>query len=243
MSLLLEDFVIPICCMDESTRKIQRFFGTAFFISPDGIFLSAKHCIPRAVGDEDRHGLIITSEQKENLFSKITAYDYAPNNLDIVAGKIDRTTHNRFKFLAADLNMWQNVASLGYPENAIIRDEGFWIYMRAHQGYIHRVIEVGKLPLIKNGGKLIELSFQVTAGLSGAPLFIPGSSYDSLIGICIGNHASERLLDSTNEIEENGQIYKEISKRYEYAGIAQDIRDILDWKPSFLSKTIGEILK
>jgi hypothetical protein len=242
--LLLEDYTVPICCLRGGTNNIQTHFGTAFFISSNGIFLSARHCIQKELIEKEDLGLIVKDKKMGNVFSKIVDIDYPHGNLDIVAVMINLKPDKIFKFKNNNLHVWRDVATLGYPEDAIDRKKGFWLNLRGHKGYVQRIIRDGKPPSLENNiGRLIELSFQITPGLSGAPLFTYEPSNDVLVGVCIGNHRAEKLLDNILETEENGNIYKEVTKRYDYAGLAQDIRDILDWKPKFSTLTIGEILE
>jgi hypothetical protein len=46
---LLEDFVVPICEAERRSNQafVKRLFGTAFFISDEGIYLTAAHVLQR----------------------------------------------------------------------------------------------------------------------------------------------------------------------------------------------------
>ena len=67
------------------------------------------------------------------------------------------------------------------------------IGMRCQKGYIQRVIAKGEIK-IGPAAPAYELSFNVSRGLSGAPLFMSRHPKDIVIGVCVGSTRSE-LID------------------------------------------------
>ena len=61
---------------------------------------------------------------------------------------------------------------MGYPETALNTSAGnFNIHARMLKGYVQRLVAAGEISLIAPHPACYELSFPVTLGMSGAPLF------------------------------------------------------------------------
>ena len=88
-----------------------------------------------------------------------------------------------------------------------------------------------------------ELSFLVSRGMSGAPLFIHRGGYDEVVGICVGSVRSEMIEDRHVEIQDNGREYQEISLKVDEYGHAHDVRGLRGWAPiSLEGRTLEQIV-
>jgi hypothetical protein len=82
--------------------------------------------------------------------------------------------------------------------------------------------------------------------MSGAPLILRSKGKQSfiLIGVCRGSHSSE-VVDYIEETIETGEeMYTEKRVKVEQYGLADDIRPLLNWKPTLLnSRTLRDSVK
>jgi hypothetical protein len=246
----LEEIVIPICLYKEENNqaKLISLCGTAFFINNLGIFLTARHVIENAKATSLEKNLKIglnvkgnNPKNNNNVICPLLQYDFAPEGFDIAIGTIKYLTESAFHWGKTEPSIWKEIATVGYPEAALIRLScgSVFIPTRGHRGYIQRLIEPNELPHLGKHHKLLELSFPITKGLSGAPLFYRENNRNYLAGVCIGSYSSE-IVDYANELTEitkegEKEVTKEKKVKIIECGITQDIKDLENWKPELLS--------
>ncbi len=214
----------------------------SFFINAQGIFLTARH-VAKAISGQTAGLCVKHNTTLQNRMAPIVNIEHAPANIDVAIGKIEFETHHWFELGAIKPVHWLNVATLGYPESALnVSPAGYYINLRAHKGYIQRVVSPNELTHLGKHKTLIELNFAVPRGLSGAPLFTENGAKKVLLGICIGSFSSELIDYEYIERFEDQSTHTERNLKVEQYGIAQDILEILDWKPNLLNgKSIKEI--
>ena len=87
---------------------------------------------------------------------------------------------------------------------------------------------------------VIEVSFPIPKGLSGAPLVQqwnepPKSKRNNppfiLLGVCVGNEESEVLAYAHEEVTDGNTTHREKVIKVERYGIVHDLRPLADWKP------------
>ena len=72
-------------------------------------------------------------------------------------------------------------------------------------------------------------------GMSGAPLCVSAENNRyGTVGVCVGSARSEVVDDEIVHVIDRNKEFRETRLRIEQVGIAQDIRPLLDWPPSFL---------
>lgn len=237
----LQDYVTAICSYRQEGGQayITKFLGTAFFISSDGHFLTAKHVIDACRADPSRsYGLIVkTARDGSNLVAPLTNVEDADAPWDVTIGKIEYPTMSWVRWpVAADATEWSDVATFGYPESALRASPAqFDIHLRVLKGYVVRQLNGDDYG--PSGGQApgLELSFAVPQGMSGAPLFLPGNeAHFDLVGICVSSHQTEVSEYVHEEIEEGGAIFRERRLRVEQYGIAHRVPRLADWKPRLL---------
>jgi len=245
----LETYIVPVCRFSESAGSalISEFFGTAFFINGNGVFLTAAHVMDAANQSIKTSGGFVglcvrPAGGGGNVASHITSIDVASPPYDICVGTVAANFPTFLTLAATPVNVWKEVASYGYPDTAQNRSAGeFWMYGRGFRGYIHREVKVGQLP----GGShpdAFETSFPMPQGLSGGPLFVPGPQMDLVIGVFVGVNRGESTEFLFEEIQENGELRTERRVRIEEYGIAHDLRPLLDWQPANLGgRTLREV--
>ena len=133
---------------------------------------------------------------------------------------------------------------MGYPETALnITAEHFNIHLRTQKGYIQRLVNAGELQTLGSHPDCFELSFPITSGMSGSPLFTSDNNKQQLIGVCVGSHSAEVVDYVSSEINDDGEVFKERHLKVEQIGIAEDINPLLTWKPDMLDgMSLGEAI-
>ena len=246
--LLLEDYVVPICSARMITGKamLSCLLGTAFFVDERGVFLTARHVAEATRKDSTVvYGLVVKSDETSgnSEFAQIVEWEYAPSPHDVAIGRVNFRSNPWFSvYRDVYMNPWKDVATLGYPETALnVTSDEFNVHIRALKGYIQRFVEAGEIDLIRPHPACYELSFPITLGMSGSPLFSAEGTTQELIGVCIGSFKAEIVEYLSEEISEDGKEFKEKHLKVEQIGIAQSILPLRKWTPTVLGgKCLGE---
>ena len=240
---LLQDYVVPICSADmvDGSAELRRLLGTAFFVNSAGVFLTAKHVLQataEAGSPGLMYGLCVKSQDANaaDTFALLTNWEFAPAPYDIAIGSVNTKTRAWFsRPEASRVAPWKDIATLGYPETALNTAAGnFNVHPRMLKGYVQRVVDAGEIDLISPHPHCYELSFPVTSGLSGSPLFAPEKGKQQLIGICVGSYSAEVTEYHSTFVDDDGSRYEERSVKIEQIGIAEDIFPLLEWTPETL---------
>jgi len=239
----LQSVVAPICRFSQSEERItiEQIHGTGFFVTGFGHFLTARHVLEAALGDTERNGgmiaifpMQIVNGIRRNMTACPVGYDFADEPYDVAICKTLYDSPTFYKLQEGGIEVWQDVSTIGYPVSATFKGtEQFEVQARVHKGYIQRIVPRGRM---RSGSHpdAYELSFAISHGMSGAPLFIHAGDYDRLIGICIGS-INSRIVDYESVIFEEGEVsMKEQIVRVEEFGVAHNMMNLLDWKPKCL---------
>lgn len=248
---ILQDYIVPVVRTDTDDRGIavKGLFGTAFFINSRGVFVTARHvienCEADVVANGGRIGLVMRKpgDNKYRYHTDIVHFTCHDPPYDVAVGVADKPSTAAFLFgEGCKVLVWDDVYTAGYPETAMhqLADQ-FRIDARGHKGQVLRKLPPGHF-LVHPHPDVIELSFPITKGLSGAPLVLRDQHdadgnplpYFVLIGVCVGNQPSEIVDFSHTEVTEEGNEFKETKSRIEEYGIAHDIRPLADWRPACL---------
>ncbi|MBI3133946.1 MAG: trypsin-like peptidase domain-containing protein [Bacteroidetes bacterium] len=146
--------------------------GTAFLISKDGYFLTSKHLV-------EKHPLL-TLQQKDQHYTFEASVVYTDSLMDFAILKCHEKIAAAFKpvpfkFLKNDIQLGQDVFTLGYPKNEIVYTKGV---VSSEKGY-------------KSDTLSYEVSLPSNPGYSGAPLF---TSDGDLVGIVIANNTRQQAV-------------------------------------------------
>ena len=208
---------------------IKQVYGTAFNIA-GGFFLTAGHAITNGL-ENSFFGL---GYPEKNVWkaSQVVEHEVLPDyDLGIIKAIIPNARAMPWK--TGEASMLQNVQSAGYPYALDL--EHFRIRVRAFRGHI-----VSSLTFYEFRAKprAYELSFQCPRGLSGSPV-LTVSRNPSIIGVIVGNRATEMLVMSDREKTVNGS--ETIVERYEslQLGIALQSSSLM----SLSSKTLGTTIR
>jgi hypothetical protein len=239
----LQSYVIPVCTFEEvqGQAHLRSTHGTAFMVNDWGIFLTAAHVLSEAIQHAAANGSEVGLCGKtdggygeDSIIARVFKHELAPKPFDVAIGATQYSTRGPLKLGAREVAPWQDVATLGYPLSSKIEDgdDAIWMNMKVHRGYVVRTtlprdMSIGEHP---NG---IELSFLLSPGMSGSPVFtVPD---EVVVGIGVGSFSSELTDAFIEEIDEDGRTYKERRVKIEQFGFAHDLRELLGWKPAILS--------
>lgn len=249
----LQSVVSPICrCTRQGNAfQIERLHGTGFLVGSSGIFLTANHVLQNAAADVKANGGEIGIFPMQHIDGKqkslnviIGEFESAPEPFDVAIFENPQyVAKTPFRFRRTEVQVWQDVATMGYPESVVNKtvDGVFELQQRVHKGYVQRKIPVRRLSPGTNPA-CFELSFAITSGLSGSPLFTHAGKTDELIGICIASHQSRVVQYEHRSYADDKENFHEIVERVEEFGIAHDLSSLLDWKPKCLNgKSLGEV--
>ncbi len=209
-------------------KKTGHFLGSGFIFRDVNTLLTAKHC----VGDFKPHDLIIMI--------------YATGNR--VYDVIEIESHQK-----ADISIIKiqgvNELEIGWPKDSLFDDRSFGIEVmacgfpeesrlgksqptaRVFRGHIQRFINWESHLGYEYVGA--ELSFRCPGGLSGGPLFnpkFPGRTY----GLITENIRTSTILDSFEEVYDDGKIYREHHESVIYYGVAVWLPTISTWLDSII---------
>lgn len=160
----------------------DSFLGTGFFITRNGVALTAAHCMPdpEALGGKSLcAGLWDGSRIRAHRVLASAQF----GNLDIAVIKIENVESKFLPLSFETLPMAEDVCTVGLPAH-LLWNQG--IEVRALKGHVTR------------SGHFLELSFAVPAGMSGSPVL----SGKRVVGVLQGNHKAEILEDRIEETVE-----------------------------------------
>lgn len=178
--LYLQSVVSPVCrfTVVDEICMIQKMHGTAFLATTDGVFITARHVIENAFSDRATNGGEIgvfpttnINGAKRTLTVLVIDYEHAPHPYDISIFRTKYCSGTPFRFQELSVNVWQDVATTGYPISVVRSSEKYEVQQRAHKGYVQRVIPPGRIYIGEHPNSF-EVSFPITQGLSGSPLVI-----------------------------------------------------------------------
>ncbi|WP_287305606.1 trypsin-like peptidase domain-containing protein [Mesorhizobium sp.] len=236
--MFLQSYVLAVCLFrhDPGKAVLQKLVGTAFVFSKAGHFLTARHVLESAIAEAEKHGWRVglaikgdNGKSVDTLMCPLDKFEPAPEPYDVAVGWIDYHPDTPIRLKRQEITFWQRIATMGYPASAsVVEGEALWMNMRGLKGYVQRPtlprdMHIGNHP---NG---FELSFLLSPGLSGAPIFtVPD---EVLIGIGVSSFKSEVLDAEIVEVSDDGKEYRERQLKIEQFGFAHDIQGLLDWKP------------
>ena len=178
--------------------------------------------------------------------AQIFHFELADDPFDVAVGIANYSVDTPLKLdFSASAGLFSEVFVVGYPQNILNRsNQAFWLSLRGHKGEVQRAWDPGNYGLDGHPSGF-ELSFPVTAGLSGSPLLLDAPVSEDrvrVVGVCVGSHSAEIVQDSFQEINDAGKVYSEKRLKMEEYGIAHDLRPLQDWSPESLSgQSLGHI--
>lgn len=245
---ILQDYIVPVVRLSERNRRpyIEAVHGTAFFVNANGAFVTARHVMVGAdVEAKERGGRVALvmrrpGHDQYRYVGEIMRVSFAEPPYDLAVGVVSQPSRSAFK-LGEKVRtwVWDDVYSAGYPATATKVDVGrFTIDARGYKGYVLRSVLPGH-QLMHEHPAVIEVSFAIPKGLSGAPVVLRlGQPHPRgeppafiLVGVCAGNESSQIVDHAVEELSEGNVTVKETVKRVEEYGVVHDLRPLGNWKP------------
>jgi hypothetical protein len=251
--MIFEEHVLPIIrgLVAEDGITLARLHGSAFFINSRGFMLTAKHVLNELdaeIGKDGGHAFVLLADPSnpaQPVPLSIQQSEAAPEPYDVrivrVApwnGRVGLKMKACFGLVTDEskIGVWTDLLTIGYPISASgkagSRD---FITSRSYRGHIVRKIPAGD-KLLHPHPAIFELNFPIPRGVSGAPLLVGRANHDlfGLLGVCVGNQASEIAEFEFTTVDESGAKYVERKVRVEEYGLVHDIRPLKDWRRRYL---------
>lgn len=242
----LQSYVTKVVSYEERPdfASVRQVHGTAALIGPSGEFITAAHVLKEAVAACRGTGRKVAAapmvkHRDGNVSSvvvEILRSEDAPAPYDIAVFKTAFVGATPLRIADVDVDVWQDCATLGYPAQATMpAGDIVEVQSRALKGYIQRKVPAGRAERPGHPDSF-ELSFVVTRGMSGSPLFLYQGQSDALIGICVGSIRSEIVATDIEPFEPGQRVV-----RLEEYGWAHDVRGLREWAPTIFGKSLGSL--
>jgi hypothetical protein len=180
-----------------------RFLGTCFSFRHRTHLLTAAHCIGRLASKEI--GIVLPNAISIGTYRVESVVRHPTADLAVlVVPETDLPSIDSFGSFGAH---WLGLEFMayGFPED-VFGDTPLRPTERVFRGSIQRFMKYESYQAYKYDA--LEMSIGAPAGLSGGPLFISHSPW-LIIGLVTENLRSTTFLQSVQEIQEGGSIYKE----------------------------------
>lgn len=188
------------------------FCGTAFFITRNGIALSAAHCIPNEI-PAGKALLAATWNGSAPLWIRVDQC-LVPIGSDLAILKLTAGLTSYFEPSFERPTIGQDVSTLGFPST--IENLGEYD-LRCLKGHITAAARPNQD---------LDLSFPVPRGMSGSPLL---SSDGRAIGLVRGTNRSE-LVEEETEDSGGSNATRIVTKRVIQYGAAEGLWRYADWE-------------
>lgn len=247
----LQQTVFPILLgtrdvKDKTSLIVEDVIGTCFHIG-GCYFMTAGHVVESIKNNASKSAAISILEG-ENL-RPINIIETEVLDCDIGILKCantfpkDLANAHTIEWGNGTINLKDTLYASGYPFGLYRRGNDATLVQRTFQGHVICEIHKFKPPAL-NGHyfRVLELSFQVPRGLSGAPLFSQSKSEFLIHGVMIGNSESAMKVYSTKETIKETDTTTTYYDRDEVMclGVAVHPASILPLKSTLLNGTVQE---
>ncbi|WP_129590264.1 serine protease [Roseovarius nitratireducens] len=254
----MQSYVLPVVVaeIENGSANVKKCFGSSFVIdrlfpeTKNNLILSAKHVIESAEHYAHEFGGYVAfvckddnGKSSRSVVARILGYEAGPCESDIVVCVTGYQTDTNFYLSIEDIEVWQEVATLGYPDEAVIsgNEDGLRLNLRAQKGFVQRQLKPGDL-LHRPNLTGYELSFLLAGGMSGAPIFVYEGIRDRVVGISVGTYGSETMISERTETLEDGTEFREIMQSLNRYGVAESVSSVQNWKLDMLGgKSLSDL--
>lgn len=185
----IREYVVPLFvaedpeCLSPDQPVIvsrDRFLGTAFFISKNGVALTAAHCVPPPSSIPSGRAFLAIIWDGERPRAQQVQMASVLDNQDIAVLKIAHCPSKYFPVSFEPVNMGEDVATVGVPDHSVSGTAYEYRYLKGHVTMV---------------SKTLELSNPAPRGMSGSPVLRNGHA----VGVLSFNARSEALEDQYEE--------------------------------------------
>lgn len=206
----------------------SSFLGSCFIFRDVNTLVTAAHCV-RDVSSPDLR--IAIQALGDHLFDVLDVQFHPTADLAILkVGGVDERRVGWPKYsLLDDRAYGLEVEACGFPEDMVL--ESGRPPARVFRGHVQRFVNWNS----HLGYEYLaaELSFRCPGGLSGGPLYnpeFPGRTY----GLIAENIRTSNILDTIEEIQENGRVLRQHYESVIYYGMAVWLPAVESWVDSLV---------
>lgn len=198
----IREYVVPLFVAEDPAKlrpdqpvvvSRDRFLGTAFFISKNGVALTAGHCAPDPASIAHGHAFLAVIWNGQRPCAQQVQLAKVLDQQDVAVLKI---AHSPSKYLPVSfetIHMGQDIVTVGVPLHSVTSED---YEFRCLKGHVTRV------------SKTLELSCSAPRGMSGSPILVGGR----VVGVMSWNARSESLEDESEEITETNGAFTRVTK-------------------------------
>lgn len=191
-------YVVPLAAakmINEYQFTLERFVGSAFFITGDGVIATCSHIIDDLLNNE----FLVYRNMATGEICKLEDINCHPK-FDFAIARTNITESKFIQPCEKNVYLGLDVLTFGYTSIGKLPNE-LKISTRMLKGYISRISIDNELPKTK---ETIELSFPSLSGFSGAPVWVWNTN--NFAGMLFGNLESSIETFSFEERSESNSI-------------------------------------
>lgn len=214
----------------------RRMSGTCFLFRFNHIALTAAHCVQLEATDTQ---LVLPGLGR---VAQVTRIDRHPT-ADIAVlftelGPQDTTTgvpDPAFQGCPSNWGLGESFVAYGFPEEINPDGSALTAQPRLFQGHYQRFFNYES----SGGFRYVagEMSIPAPGGLSGGPLF--RAPHAIATGMVTANHDSYSIVDSIDEVDDNGRRYRQESRRIISYGVALMLSSVQPWLKEIIPEREG----
>jgi hypothetical protein len=198
----------PIACPD------KNYLGTAFFITRNGIALTAAHCVPPPESVPPGQALLAGVWANGRAWAAVVQAATIIPNYDVAILKVSTPPAQYLPLSFVELIMGHDVYAVGIPEHSVSGQGKEFRCLKGHVTFEAR---------------FLELSFAAPRGMSGSPVFYG----DRVVAVLSGNAKSEALEDQVEEttiVSEGRTVVRRVeTKAVVNYGLAESLAKLGAW--------------
>jgi hypothetical protein len=213
------------------SEGVASYGGSAFLFRRDEIALTAAHCVPRGVVSVGLHFPLIRSTH----FPVVRIERHPTADLAaLFIGEVDLDgegypEYAYWNHLDGNYSMGEAFYAFGYPiegpgQGDVAQEPTPRMFVGNYQRFFDYSLD-GRSPY-----RAGEMSIPAPGGLSGGPVFRPGTAPGVLVtGLVTTNSESYAITDSFEDIDQDGRRLRTESRRIISYGIALLLDQFDDW--------------
>jgi hypothetical protein len=212
--------------------------GSCFLFRSDLVALTAAHCVPE---DVNRPAIILPRSRRTLQIERVERHPRADIAALFAEGFDPKLLLPQPSQAPVDgvgnIDLGEDFIAYGYPVEgpSLSRELAEHPIPRLFKGYYQRF-----MPYVAPRGYRYmagEMSIPAPGGLSGSPLFREGSWLPT--GLVTGSAESYAIVDSIEDVDEAGKVFRQESRKVITYGIALMLFDVVEWLNTIFPERAG----
>ena len=188
----IREYVFPLFVSDDPMLRpsgeailVDRanFLGTAFFVSKNGIAITAAHCTPSPANLPKGKAFVAAIWDGMHAQARMVQLATVLETQDLAVLKIPHSPSKCLPLSFERVRMGEDVVSVGVPLHSVSGQSFEYRCLKGHVTFV---------------SKTLELSFPAPRGMSGSPVLKDGQ----VVGVLSWNARAEALEDQSAEVVE-----------------------------------------